>query len=239
MPTLYYLLPIFNEDDNLTKLMSDISTIVLPDGWNYRICAVNDGSSDKSLEILEENEDKYPLDIISYTPNAGIPTVLKRGFEHLQKKIQADDVVVIMESDGTSDLGLIPGFVNQINKGFAVVIGSRSVPGGAYKNFPMQRKIGSMITNLFLRLLWRVKGVTDYTIFYRAYSGEVLKKYIADGVSFQSLRSFAANGELILRLSKYTDKVCELPLQYDYGLKKGKSKMKLFDTLWEYMKIKR
>lgn len=239
MPTLYYLLPIFNEARELNKLLANLHACPLPSGWDCRIVAVNDGSTDDSLAILEKNKERHPLDIVSYTPNQGIPTVLKQGFAYLLLRLQDHDIVVIMESDGTSDLSIIPDFINKIEQGADVVVGSRSIRGGAYKNFPLERKLGSIITNLFLRLKWRVPGVTDYTIFYRAYRGRVLKEYINAGVSFQSQKSFAANGELLLRLSRYTKNFAEVRLQYDYGLKKGKSKMKLFGTLWEYLKIKR
>lgn len=239
MPTLYYLLPIFNEASGLEKLLADLNRRTLPNDWDHRVVAVNDGSTDDSLAILEKNKERYPIDIVSYAPNHGIPTVLKQGFTYLLTRLQADDMVVIMESDGTSDLAVIPDFIQAIEQGADVVIGSRSIRGGAYKNFPLERKLGSIVTNLFLRLKWRLPVVTDYTIFYRAYRGRVLKDYIQAGVSFQSQKSFAANGELLLRLSRYTKNFAEVPLQYDYGLKKGKSKMKLFGTLWEYLKIKR
>ena len=239
MPTLYYLLPIFNEASQLSSLLETLNAHALPPGWFGRIVAVNDGSTDASLTILEQNQRRSPLDIVSYAPNQGIPTVLKQGFAHLSPRLGDDDIVVIMESDGTSDLAVIPDFIKAIEAGADVVIGSRSIRGGAYKNFPWQRKLGSILTNWFLRLTWQVPGLTDYTIFYRAYRGAVLKQYIENGVSFQSQKSFAANGELLLRLSRYTKNFAEVPLQYDYGLKKGKSKMKLFGTLWEYLKIKR
>ena len=239
MKTVYYLLPIFNEAGGLARLLQELHAQILPKNWVYQILAINDGSRDASLAILEEQKKNYRLDVISYTPNRGIPEVLKVGLTALARRVEDTDAVVVMESDGTSDLSLIPRFLEAMESGADIVIGSRSIPGGAYKNFPLERKLGSLATNFFLRCLWRLPGVSDYTIFYRAYRGRSIKQLIEKGLIFQSKKSFAANGELLLQLAPYAPVIRELPLQYDYGLKKGKTKMKLFETLWEYMRIKR
>lgn len=239
MSTLYFVLPIFNEDKGLEKLLEHLIQLPLTPHLNRQIIAVNDGSSDNSLEVLHAAEQRYPLHIISYHPNRGIPTVFLKAFEYLRDILDNDDIVVIMESDGTSDLGVLPSFVKKIEEGADIVIGSRCIPHGAYLHFPFHRMLGSVIINLFLRFAWKIDGATDYTIFYRAYRGALLKRYIAEGVHFNALKSFAANGELLLQLSRYTPRIAEVPLQYDYSLKKGKSKMKLGETIHEYLRISR
>ncbi|MDO8518329.1 MAG: glycosyltransferase family 39 protein, partial [bacterium] len=65
----------------------------------------------------------------------------------------------------------------------------------------------------------------------------LLRKYIADRVPFRARKSFAVISEILLHVSRYTSQFAEVPLRYDYGLKKGPSKMKLFQTLWEYTRI--
>lgn len=234
---IYIILPIFNEEANLTSTIETLFQISLPPDYRLRIVAVNDGSTDNSLEILNKLANERLIAIVSYTPNQGIPMVLRRAFEHMAPILKDDDIVVVMESDGTSDVTRIPIFMEEIKKGADIVIGSRNILPGGYINFPWQRTAGSMIVNWFLTLVWRVPGASDYTIFYRAYKGGLLKKYITDGIAFQAKKSFAANGELLRLLSKYEPHIVEVPLRYDYGLKKGKSKMKLFQTLFEYARI--
>lgn len=239
MPTLFFVLPIFNEEKGLEKLLENISMLDTAPTFHKHIVAVNDGSTDNSLDVLAAAQQKYTLHTISYHPNRGIPTVFSKAFEYLQHILTDDDIVVIMESDGTSDLSRVPLFIKKIKEGANIVIGSRNVRGGAYLHFPPHRMIGSIIINLFLRIAWRIHGATDYTIFYRAYSGKILKRYLAQGVHFNALKSFAANGELLLQLSRYSPTIAEVPLEYDYSLKKGKSKMKLMETLFEYWRISR
>ena len=47
-------------------------------------------------------------------------------------------------------------------------------------------------------------------------------------------KSFAANLEVLLRVVPFSHRFSEVPLLYDYGLKKSKSKMNVFKTLREY-----
>ncbi len=234
---IYIILPIFNEAKNLQRTIETLFQVSSPEDYQLRIVAVNDGSTDNSMEILNKMAGTMPIDIVSYAPNQGIPMVLRRGFKHLSGILQDDDIVVVMESDGTSDVTRIPIFIEEIKKGADIVIGSRNVPPGGYINFPWQRTIGSMVVNWFLTLVWRVPGATDYTIFFRAYRGSLLIKFISEGIIFQAKKSFAANGELLRLLARYEPRIVEVPLRYDYGLKKGKSKMKLFQTLFEYARI--
>lgn len=237
MPTLFFVLPIFNESPGLRDLIARIGAVQIPAGWRRQIIAVDDGSTDASLSTLQALAPRYPLQILSHMPNQGIPKVFREAFAFLKDRLQDDDVMIFMESDGTGDLSVIPLFLDRLNTGADVVIASRHVRGGAYVRFPQKRRFGSAIVNWFLRVLWRIPGVTDYTIFYRAYRGALLKKYIDDGAPWSARKSFAVNGELLLRLHTYAPRIAEVPLRYDYGLKKGKSKMKLLQTLLEYVRI--
>jgi dolichol-phosphate mannosyltransferase len=142
-----------------------------------------------------------------------------------------------MESDKTSDPSLIPALVERINSGADIVIASRHAHGGAYVRFPLYRTVASTIVNLALRVALHIPKVEDYTIFYRAYRGGILKRGFAGGVSFRAKKSFAVNGEVLLILSTLHPKIEEIPLNYDYGLKTSPSSMPLIATLMEYMRL--
>ena len=57
---------------------------------------------------------------------------------------------------------------------------------------------------------------------------------ITYGANYVTTKSFAANLEVLLRVLPYSARFSEVPLLYDYGLKKSKSKMNVFKTLREY-----
>lgn len=89
--------------------------------------------------------------------------------------------------------------------------------------------------NVVLSLFFHIKGITDYTIFYRAYRADVVQQALQHyGSSFVTTKSFAANLEVLLRVRPYSSRFSEVPLRYDYGLKKSQSKMNPVKTLREY-----
>lgn len=234
---VYFVLPIYNEEAALPKLLEILGTEPLPAGTERTIVAVNDGSTDSSGEILAKFSQRYPIKIITHMPNRGIPQTFKSAFEFVAQTVQDNDVVIVMESDCTSDPKLIPDLVNQIAAGNDIVIASRHVPGGAYVRFPWFRTAASTIVNIALRMALRIPGVEDYTIFYRAYRGGIIRRGFAAGVNFQARRSFAVNGEVLLILSILKPKIAEVPMRYDYGLKTSASSMPLIATLVEYVRL--
>lgn len=236
-PHVYFALPIYNEEAALPVLIEMLCSEQLPPGVERTIVAVNDGSTDSSAEILEALSTKYPIKVITHSPNRGIPGTFKSAFEYVTKTAADDDVVIVMESDCTSDPKLIPQLVEKINNGADIVIASRHAHGGSYVRFPWFRTAASTIVNIALRFALHIPKVEDYTIFYRAYRGGILKRGFASGVNFQAKKSFAVNGEVLLILSTLHPKIEEIPLHYDYGLKTSPSSMPLVATLVEYMRL--
>src|ERR1035438_9911326 len=90
-------------------------------------------------------------------------------------RAEPGDCIFIMEGDGTSDLSVMPEMARRIYGGDDVVIASRYIRGGGYRNFPLQRTWGSNLVNLVLSVFFHVRGITDYTIFYRAYRAEAVQ----------------------------------------------------------------
>jgi dolichol-phosphate mannosyltransferase len=89
--------------------------------------------------------------------------------------------------------------------------------------------------NAVLSVFFHVRGITDYTIFYRAYRAEVVQRALEkNGAGFVATKSFAANLEVLLRVLPFSARFSEVPLLYDYGLKKSQSKMNPIKTLREY-----
>lgn len=235
---VYFILPIYNEEVALPALLEILAGVSLPADAPRTIVAIDDGSTDTSPAILASMSTRLPLQIITHTPNRGIPGVFKSALEYVVPILSDEDVVIIMESDRTSDPALIPTLVERIHAGSDIVIASRHAKGGAYVRFPFYRTLASTIVNISLRLALHLPHVEDYTIFYRAYSGSILKRGFPDGVvSFKAKKSFAVNGELLLILSTLHPVSEEIPLHYDYGLKTSPSSMPLVATLVEYVRL--
>ena len=227
------IVPVYNEDGNIEKLLSSIKDLKLE--ISKKVIVVDDGSEDNTLALARKFKRKLDLKIIVHEQNKGIPQTFYDGLKAAADSASSKDVIFIIEGDNTSDLSLFPQIIQKIRNGADIVVASRYLKGGRYKNFPLHRKYGSIFINYVLKTFFYTRGVSDYTIFYRAYSAEVvknaLKKY---GKNFITTKSFAANLEILLRMKAFAKKYDEVPMVYDYGLKKGKSKMKIGKALFEY-----
>lgn len=207
-------------------------------GRPYRLLVVNDGSRDRTVELAAELAKRYPLRLISHPVNRGIAAVFLTGIRAALEEAGPDDPVAILEGDATSDPALLPGMCGALEDGADLVIASRYRPGGAYRNFPLKRSLLSHAANALLRLVCRVPGVTDYTIFYRVYRASLLKRALERyGDELTSVGGFACNAEMLLRMSRLAPRIREVPFVYDYGLKKGKSSMKVGKNLASYARL--
>jgi len=233
MPKSYVIIPAYNEGPNLGAVLEQLQQLsaTMP----LAVIVVNDGSHDNTLEEAESFRDKLELEIVTHPMNLGVPMTFYDGLVGAAAKAQPGDCIFIIEGDGTSDLKIMPEMAQRIYGGDDVVVASRYIQGGGYLNFPWQRTWGSYVVNFVVSIFFHVRGLTDYTIFYRAYRAEPVQRALQHfGSGFMTTKSFAANLEVLLRVLPFSRRFSELPLLYDYGLKKSQSKMNPLKTLREY-----
>ena len=233
MPKSYVIIPAYNEGPNLGAVLEQLQQLsaTMP----LAVIVVNDGSHDNTLEEAESFRDKLELEIVTHPMNLGVPMTFYDGLVAAAAKAQPGDCIFIIEGDGTSDLKIMPEMAQRIYGGDDVVVASRYIQGGGYLNFPWQRTWGSYVVNFVVSIFFHVRGLTDYTIFYRAYRAEPVQRALQHfGSGFMTTKSFAANLEVLLRVLPFSRRFSELPLLYDYGLKKSQSKMNPLKTLREY-----
>lgn len=231
---VFLVLPVFNEEENLDSVITSIRRVM--GGKPYRIIAVNDGSTDRTPEILASLK-KDDLTVIGSTINMNVGAVFAAGIAEVLRQAKDEDVMIIMESDQTSEIDLILPMAGAIADGRAdIVVASRYQPGGSYQNFPFSRRVFSHGANRLLRSYFPLPGVMDYTIFFRAYRVGLLRRasqYFGPFGLIQS-KGFVANAELLVKLALFTSRIVEVPFVYHYGRKKGKSKLAVLRTINEY-----
>jgi dolichol-phosphate mannosyltransferase len=233
MPKSYVIIPAYNEGPNLGAVLETLQQLsaTLPLG----VIVVNDGSRDNTLQEAERFRDKIDFEIINHPVNLGVPMTFYDGLVAAAKRAEPADCIFIIEGDGTSDVKCIPEMARRVYDGEDVVVASRYIRGGGYLNFPWQRTAGSWVVNKVVSVFFHVRGITDYTIFFRAYRADPVQRALSRfGSSYVTTKSFAANLEVLLRVLPFSSRFSEVPLLYDYGLKKSLSKMNPLKTLREY-----
>ena len=103
MPDLSVVIPVQNEEDNIRMLIDEVRQSL--DGvLDYELIYVNDGSSDSTLEILQEYRSGFPLlRIYSHQTGVGQSTAVRTGIIHAQSP-----VIATLDGDGQNDPADIP-----------------------------------------------------------------------------------------------------------------------------------
>lgn len=232
---LYIVIPLFNEEANVLAVLHDLQKTL--GKKKYQIIVVDDGSTDKTKKIVEKIQNAS-IKVVGYTTNMGIGAAFNTGIFEVLNHAQNADSLVIMEGDQTSSLGILPEMIDPINSGKAdVVIASRYKSGGSFAHFPLVRKLFSYGASFLMQRIFPISGIEDYTIFFRAYRVGVIKKAYSLFGTFGLIQSrgFVANAELLVKLSFVTERMIEVPFVYDFGLRKGRSKIPAIKTILEYI----
>lgn len=228
------IVPCYNEAANLPSLVAALRETLQNEP--YRLYAVNDGSKDTTATVLADLARTHPITVLTHEVNKGVAAVFRTGFTAAVHDAVDHDVIALMEGDQTSPPALLPEMIRRIRNSADVVIASRYRPGGGYKHFPLKRLILSKGANVVFRVFFPIPGATDYSIFYRAYRVPPLRAAMEKyGDQFIASTTFLANAEILVKLKPFIHRVEEVPLFYDYGLKHGKSGMKVWKNLKSYL----
>lgn len=120
MKRINIVVPIYNEEGNITELLGRLEGVfvALP-GWQYEVVFVNDGSADRTQQILEEESRKDPrVKYIELSRNFGHQAALKAG---LSLGATGADAVVSMDGDLQHPPELIPELIGKWKEGYEVV----------------------------------------------------------------------------------------------------------------------
>ena len=162
---LSVVVPLYNEEESLPYLVEQLTDALRPSGERFELVLVNDGSSDRTAEVLEQLSHEVPeLVAVLLRKNYGQTAAMAAGFDVAQ-----GDVIVSLDGDLQNDPADIPMLLAKLREGYDLVSGWRHQRQDA----ALQRKLPSRIAN---RLIGRVTGVKlhDYGCSLKAYRREVL-----------------------------------------------------------------
>jgi dolichol-phosphate mannosyltransferase len=222
------LLPAFNEEQSITPLFNKLKIALNDFKEDYRIIVCNDGSVDKTQEVLESYAKFIPLEIINHSINRGLGETIRDLFERAALISLDDDVIIRLDCDDTHEPQYISSIINKIKSGYDVVIASRFVKGGGQHGVNIYRRFLSGCANLFMKVFFPIKGLKEYSCGYRGYNGKIIKKALRIfGNDFIQLKGlgFTCTLEKLIKLKIIGAKFAEVPFKLRYDQKVSHSKM--------------
>lgn len=120
------ILPIFNEENNIQPVYDRLIKSLEQTAENFELLYVNDGSRDRSLELIVELSRKdQRVKYLSFSRNFGHQVAISAGVDYC-----SGDKVVFIDADGQDPPELIPEMLNKLKEGFEVVYARRTARKG-------------------------------------------------------------------------------------------------------------
>lgn len=160
------VLPVYNEEANLRPLYEELKSVLRGLGNSYEVVFIDDGSEDKSFNILKEiSASDSKVKIIRFRKNFGQTAALSAGFKHSR-----GGIIITMDSDRQNDPRDISLLISKIEEGFDLVNGwrHRRKDGFILRRFPsiLANKLISITTDVYLK---------DYGCTLKAFKREVVE----------------------------------------------------------------
>ena len=210
---LTIVIPVRNEEQVIGKTVEAIEQNV---HTPHRILIVNDHSTDRTVEIVEEISQQHShIEFVHNRREPGFANALVTGFENVRTEL-----VVPVMGDLCDDPSTIDVMVNEIARGYDVVCASRYVRGGRKEGGPRIQSLFSKFVGLSSYFLVGI-GTRDVSNAFKLY-----RKSVIDGIDLES-RSIEASMELALKAHFKGYRMTEVPTTW-HGRTKGSSKVRLF-----------
>lgn len=236
---IWIILPAYNEASDLGALLDRIDDAMFQASLDYHVVLIDDGSSDATYEVASEAAARYPIVIERHSVNQGLGSTIRDGLLRGAAEADPADVLVTLDADNTHTPDLIVRMVRMIREGHDVVIASRYQRGSVVRGVSLLRRFLSRAAGLFLRVIFPIPGVRDYTSGYRAYRASVMQELIAASESrLTDQDGFQVMVDILLSLRARPDLIFgEAPLILRYDYKDGSSKMDVGATIVDTLRL--
>lgn len=210
------IIPTYNESDNILKIIPEVLKNTSSEN-KFSILVVDDNSPDGTAALVESLNDEN-VNILKREQKSGLGTAYVAGFHYAFKNDY--DFVFEMDADFSHDPKYLKDFIDKLDAGYDLVIGSRYINGISVLNWPLRRLILSYLASVYTRLVTGLK-IMDTTAGFMCYRVSALKqidldKVRSNGYSFQI--------EMKFKFYKKGFKICEVPILF-IDRREGESKM--------------
>jgi glycosyltransferase involved in cell wall biosynthesis len=198
-------IPAYNEEMNIQETLSSI-LLHINERHDFNVLVVDDGSSDKTFEIVSSVNDPR-VRVIRHTRNLGLGAAFKSAVKTALST--GADIMVTIDADGQFDPSQLNQFIALIeNSNSDLVTGSRFLAQSEVIGMPIMRKIGN---RGYVKVINKIAGIkiTDASCGFRGYSRKALFHLHLTG-------KFTYTHETIISLAQQGLEISEIPVRVRY-----------------------
>lgn len=167
---LSVVIPARDEEESLPPTIAGLTAHLEREGVPHEIVVVDDGSRDRTWEVLQELKAKHPA--LAPTRNEsgahGFGRAVVWGLDHSR-----GDAVVVMMADASDAPEDAVTYWRLLNQGYDCAFGSRFVAGGSVHDYPRVKLLVNRLANLLVRIGFNIP-LNDTTNAFKAYRRTVI-----------------------------------------------------------------
>ncbi len=234
MYKILVIIPTYNESENILKIIPEVLS-QSRDGREFNVLVVDDNSPDGTAKMVTDYGNPNVF-LLERERKMGLGTAYIAGFKYaIEKKY---DLVFEMDADFSHDPKYLNSFIDKIDEGFDLVVGSRYINGISVVNWPISRLFLSYFANEYTKFITGLK-IQDTTAGFMCYKVKSLSEINLDEVKSNG---YSFQIEMKFKFSKRKFKIAEIPILF-IDRRAGMSKMskkvvrEAFFIVWK-LKIK-
>ena len=222
------IIALYNEEKTILEILKHVSK-AKKNNYDYEIIVVNDGSTDNSLKLLEENSNLYNK-LLNFVKNRGKGFAIKEGL-----KIATGNYIIFQDADLEYDPDDINSFCEIYDKFDAdLIIGSRM----RYKKYTRSHNFFNLLGNKLITFLFNLIHNCTFTDIYSCYLS--FKRNLLDPTQLKTY-GFEQQAEILGLLMKKAKKNYEVAINYSGRSKSEGKKIRfyhIFAVIYQIIKIR-
>lgn len=232
---IHICIPTRDEDRTIGVLLWKIREVMLDLGRDYRICVLDDGSTDGTRALLDRYRRVLPLTVLREARPIGYGPAVEKLLRTVAASTEYPkrDAVVVMQGDFTEHPDDLRSIVKTFEGGADIVAGNTG--DGEPKppwSVRLARRIGAAALG---------RRGTDPMCGFRAYRAVVVQKALnaAAGRPLVTRAGWAANAQLLAALAPFARRVAQVPVGLRYDIRRRRSRVRVLPTVFELLRLRK
>ncbi len=205
-PFLTIVIPAHNEESRLPNTLERVYKHLQPQTYSYEVIIVENGSSDRTLEIAREYARRHPTLRVLQEQRRGKGNAVRRGILEAR-----GDYRFICDADLSMPIEELQKFIPPALPTFDIAIASREAPGAVRYNEPPYRHLGGRAINLIIQMLI-LPGLNDTQCGFKCFRAEIAEDIFRQ----QTLAGWSFDIEILYLARRKKLLIKEIPIHWHF-----------------------